>query len=484
MGKTAVLEEYSTVFVETGSNWFKIIEAEQSAKGLCVSKICLERFEDIGSGLSQSIAAAFKKHKFSNIPVISCVPRQMVNIRMLELPSMDPDEISDMVGFQAGKQTPYSKDEVAFDYKMLESDRDGYTRVLLAIVQRSVLRQRYSLLEEAGIEVARMSVSSEGVLNWYEQAAKGEQQAPGASVLVDIDSTYSDFMVILRGAPVYTRSILIGADQLRANFDSMKDEFLLEIKRSLDVCRGEYSDMDIGGMLLTGAAANIAGLSDFIAGNLSFSVRNRDCLHDVQKMPAQPSMSQYPTVSLTPLIGMAFAVERLEFNLVPDSVKLRKELVEKARNLTAFGILVMFLMICASTLIVAKLFYKEARLKALTQLVVDTDAPAREVKRQMEIIKVVKKRSEPEFAMINIISEIHLCVPAGTFLEEIDINVGSATVRLIGSSEERTDVRVLVGNLEKSNLFISAKSGPTTQDSKTNRFVFDVTCLLEKKNDA
>ena len=225
MGKTAVLGEYSTVFVETGSNWFKIIEAEQLAKGLCVSKICLERFEDIGSGLSQSIAAAFKKHKFSNIPVISCVPRQMVNIRMLELPSMDPDEISDMVGFQAGKQTPYSKDEVAFDYKMLESDRDGYTRVLLAIVQRSVLRQRYSLLEEAGIEVARMSVSSEGVLNWYEQAAKGEQQAPGASVLVDIDSTYWLYLQghrMARQLPDLVQQMRV-LPQVRLQSDSRRD---------------------------------------------------------------------------------------------------------------------------------------------------------------------------------------------------------------------------------------------------------------------
>ncbi len=484
MAKKLISGEFSTVFVETGSNWFKIIEAEQSAKGLRVSRVHLEKFEDIGRGLSQSIAAAFKKKKFSKTPVVSCIPRQMVNIRMLELPSTDTDEIVDMVGFQAGKQTPYSKDEIAFDYKMLASARDGYTRVLLAIVQRSVLRQRFSILEEAGLEIARMSVSSEGVLSWYEQSVKSEQTAPGATVLLDIDSTYSDFMVISRGVPVFTRSILIGADQLTGNFDVAKDEFLQEINRSMDACRGESSELEIGSMVLSGAAPQIAGLSEHLAGQLGFSVKNRDCLHDVSKMPAQPVMSEYPTVSLTSLMGMASAPDQLEFNMIPDSVKLRKELVEKAQNLTSFGILVMTLMICASTLIVAKLFYKEARLKTLKHLVGKTDSHASEVDRQEAIIDVVDKRSDPTFAVINILSEVHVCVPDGTVLEEIEVKTGDATVRLRGSALARADVRTLVAHLERSKLFINAKSESESRDPKTRRVVFDVVCLLEKKPDA
>lgn len=480
MAKQSKGSYYSTVFVEIGGNWFKIIEAEQTGKGLLVSRMCLQRFESADSSLSQAIAAAYKKSKFPAVPVISCIPRQMVNIRILELPSTDMDEIDDMVGFQASKQTPYSKEEITYDYKVLGGSREGYTRVLLAIVQRSVLRQRFSILEEAGVDIESMSVSSEGVLNWYEHAVQQEQKAPGATVLVDIDSTYSDFMVTSPKGPVFSRSILIGADQLLDTAgEQAREEFLQELERSMDICRGESPDMDLGNMLLAGAGPAIKGLNDFLGKGLGIPVKNRDCLHDIAKMPAQPSLKapEYAAVSITALAGMAMAPDNLEFHLVPNSVRLRKELVEKARSLTAFGIIIMFLMLCASMLIIAKVSYKESRLAELKALVQKTDPHVREIARQMEIVNVVEKRGEPEFAMVNLFSEIHACVPSDTYFEEITIDSGEATVRLVGSSSSRQDVRTLVGQLEKSELFVNVQSGAVAR--KNDRFMFDVTCSLE-----
>ena len=182
------------VVVEIGSDWFKIIQAESSRTGLTLSRVHVEKFGAVGSVLARGIAGAYKKHRFARIPVLACLPRQMANIRVIDLPSTQPAEITDMVDLQAAKQTPYSREEIVFDYRIVGGGREGYTRVMLAIVQRSVLRQRFSLLEEAGLEVEGMSISSEGVFNWARR-----EVAPTDSdtvAILDVDSFYADFIVI------------------------------------------------------------------------------------------------------------------------------------------------------------------------------------------------------------------------------------------------------------------------------------------------
>ena len=149
-----------SVIVEIGNDWLKMMQSAPSRGGVAVSKLCVENFGSSGADLAKLISRSIKQYKFSRMPVIACLPRQAVNLRMLELPSTDPHEIADMVDLQVGKQTPYSKDEIVSDYKILGSGRSGYSRVMLVIVQRGVLRQRFSVLEEAGVEVQRMSVSS------------------------------------------------------------------------------------------------------------------------------------------------------------------------------------------------------------------------------------------------------------------------------------------------------------------------------------
>jgi len=155
------------VAVEIGSDWLKIVQAEPGRRGVGVSKITLEPFDPAASTstLAQMLANALRRERFAKVPVTAILPRQMVNVRMLELPSTDFDEIHDMVDLQIGKQTPYSRDEIVSGYRLVRSVREGYSRVLLAIIQRTTLRQRYHVFEEAGVEVDRMTVSTEGVVN-------------------------------------------------------------------------------------------------------------------------------------------------------------------------------------------------------------------------------------------------------------------------------------------------------------------------------
>jgi Tfp pilus assembly PilM family ATPase/Tfp pilus assembly protein PilN len=472
------------VIIEIGNDWLKIVQTEPSRKGLAISRIHLEKFDSFGRNLSQAIVGAFKKQGFDKLPVIACLPRQLVNIRMLELPSTDADEIASMADIQVAKQTPYSRDEIVFDYKIMEGGRTGYTKVMMAIVQDSVVRDRFHILEDAGIEVERMTVSTEGLLNWYAWGLMVSGDAAGTVAMLDVDSFYSDFMVVTDGALISTRSILMGTNQLIGAEPESLNKFALEVKRCRESCQGESPSLNIGRVFLTGAGPNIKDINNTLKDALSIPVISKDSMQLVTKMPKTVSMTDpaYRGVSLTGIVGAGIATSDLEFNLTPDSVKLRKSLEDNARTLTVLGMLVMAVLVSFSVYGTSILYLKKGRALELKTELNRTERSAHEIVAKQEIFNEVKKRQDSTYSMVSILSEIHGCLPSNVFLDSLDVNVAADKdqVRLIGTGATSADVSALIKNLEQSHLLKDAKEeGARVKDKTSGKYSFKAVCSLE-----
>lgn len=473
------------VVAEIGSEWLKLVQFGSSGRGLAISKLHLQKFESVTGELTESLAAILKEQKFASLPVIACLPRQMVNVRMLDLPSTEPSEITDMVDLQAAKQTPYSKEEILCDHRIISSGREGYTRVMLAIVQRSLLRQRYAALEEAGLEIERMSVTSEGLLNWYTRGGAGRaagsaDQGSGATVLLDIDSGYADFSVISGDALIFTRSIMIGADQLLAEFDEYKDRFVREVKRSIELCRSESGSVSLGRLVLSGA--KIGQLAAGLGDALDLPVESADSLACISKKPSTPDLQsgEYGAVSLTALTGAALAPNMLEFDLVPDIVRMRKALVARARRLSLFVILAVAAMISASILATVKVFLTEKRLESLGKQFDAIQPGVVRIERMQELIKVVRERQDTKFAAISLMAEIQGLVSGDLYFDALDIDREGEKVSLNGSAGSTRDIRTLVDKLRQSPLFEDVRqTGAEVLDRRSGRYKFEVGCILE-----
>ncbi|MCK5849373.1 MAG: pilus assembly protein PilM [Kiritimatiellae bacterium] len=468
----------TSVIIEIGSDWLKIIQAEPHSKGPVISRVHLEKISADSAGLSQTISAALKKGRFARIPVIGCLPRQAVNVRMMELPSTDHDEIADMVDLQIGKLTPYSKDEIVSDYRIVGSGRAGYTRAMLNIVQRSVIRDRFYLLEEAGVEVARMSTSSEGLSVWCGRALGQDSTV----AVLDVDSSYSDLTVMVNGVLVFTKSIKLGANILLREFDRWKEELCLEVRRSLETCQGELPGVRVSKLFVAGAGRNIKGLADYLSTQLSLPVKTIDSLKVARKVPKKPALSdaKYASASLTPLMGMALDPGGLEFNLVPDSVMSRRNLEKKAKSLTVLSMLVMSTMVFASVYTAVRLHFHGNIQDSLNTELSDTRPRVKNLKKMNELIGVINSRKDRSFSAVNIFAVLHPLVPEGMTFDSIklDMTKNVEQVSLDGLAELNPSIRTLVKNLEQSNVFADVK-----QVTKMERkmFRFQIICSLEKK---
>ena len=203
------------VVVEIGNDWLKILEYNPAQRGGLVMRASLVKLVQIKEPVTIALAKAFKNLKLSKQDVIVCIPRHLVTIRILEFPSTDPKEINDMVTLQVGKQTPYSREEIIFSYRPIYVEREGYTKVMLVIARKNIVNARVESLQKAGIEVGKVAVSSEGAYHWFNVSYSSEVTVSSDGIiLLEIDSNYSDFIVIHKGQFSYTRNILIGANHL------------------------------------------------------------------------------------------------------------------------------------------------------------------------------------------------------------------------------------------------------------------------------
>ena len=65
--------------------------------------------------ISKNLLALVKELKIKKPRYVLCVGTQLVITKNIEVPSADPKEISKIINLQAGRHTPYSREEVIVD---------------------------------------------------------------------------------------------------------------------------------------------------------------------------------------------------------------------------------------------------------------------------------------------------------------------------------------------------------------------------------
>ncbi len=467
-----------TLVVEIGSDQVKLVEARPARGGGELSKIYVRRFERLDSTVVRDLAADFKKLRVGNGPVIGCLPRQALNVRILEVPSTDSDEIADMIELQIGKQTPYPRDEIVAAHRTLGAGREGYTRILLILVQKSLMNQRFRLLEEAGLEVTGMSVSSEGIINWCRLFEKPDKSGQ-ATALLDIDASCSELAVMSGGYLVFTKSILVGASQLREDSVKWREKLFQEVTQALEAYD---SDRHGGGtparMIVTGAGADAEDLQETLAKRSGIAAEGAKSLRSTTKGRGLPNLDEgdYADASLTAVVGMALAPKKLEFNLVPEPVEMRRNLVAKARGLTRTGIL---LMLAASLASVISADALQKRVKYVSELrgeYVTAESDAREVRRKRAMAKRVVAIFDNTRAPVAVLKEMNMLTPRYVWWNQLTIEEMGRRVVLKGFATSIGYVNQLRESLRSSKIMPPRENAidPGTLDPRTRDVKFHI----------
>lgn len=460
--------------IEPGAEWFKMVELTRTHQEVKIGRVIVRRTSEIEPLLGPDFLKSLGAGELAKEPVVICLPRQSVNVRLFDLPSGDPQEIADMVDLQIARQTPYSRDEIVFDYRVFRSEKDGYTRVMLVIAQTGVVRQKYRFVEDAGLSVRLVTTTTDG---WIAALQDGKlaisPRSAGATVFLEIDHGASDLVILNQGVPLFSRSLSVGLIQLTSGDEHIRDKAVQEIVMALETFRNEMPAISVGSLALPGGAGKNPAITRQLEQALGLEIISL-------QIPALEGVgvgADAEALALTGVVGAAIAPEMIQIDLTPETVRLRKSVMIKARQVTIMAILIMAVVGLVSLVVASRLNRKQVYLDELNGMIRQTTADADRIEAMRRKVTVVAERMAINMIPARVLAELVGLAPDTMAFTSIQISEASQLV-CRGTAETVADTVRLVNSMEASPLFQNVKSTRTAGKDRTE---FEIACDVEKK---
>ncbi len=392
------------------------------------------------------IRGIFESLKIPFGPVRLNIPRHLVTVRFLKLPSTDDGEIKKMARIESFKYVPYADEETISGYRIIEKQDDGYSRIMIAVAQADTALKKTELLKRASLSVEFISLGSETLLLWYLAARE-----PGDSLdvlLVNIDAEHIDIDVVLAGRLVFTRGV-----SYTSAFPISTEKILEQINLSIVAYRKE-SPKPLDKVILSGIPAR----SDKIKTILSDSVHAPIEIFDQMKNVPRSSDAhlELEEASFIELLGLSLKLDKAEINLLPeaDMEVQRLEIVKK--NITTGLIVSALIIFIAFGVVLKKLHDKEAYLSYVDSEIGKISGEVKTARTMAKEIEIVTSKIAERPLAIDLVSEIFKITPRGITLTMMEYESHKA-VTLRGSAANLSDVFKYVTILENSPYFADVK---------------------------
>jgi len=471
------------VALESSGEYLKLAVVESTPRGKKLSRL-LARTVVLQDDLSVLLRSVVEEGLIpADSRVLISIPRNLVTVRNLQLPTTDPKELREMVNLQAVKQTPFLKDEIIADYQIVRSGIEGYTDVILVTTHRSVPNSSLKTLDDAGLQAEGIRLSTQGVLSAFLAMGgiAGEDRA-ATLAMVDVDSNFCDFMVVAGGQISFTKAISVGPVKLLMGGEIEIQKFTEEIQRAIEIYGNEGIGGKISKIVLSGAEIDLENLMSRLGDALQIPVEQwllSKTSRGVPEIMDAPENCK-GALSYSSVVGLAWNPRGAKIDLTPPEVRLRESLARKGKSLTAIGISVILLLTAVTVLVSQKLYARKEYLSELREEVAQTDKYAGEVEAMRKKIRLIGDATGFQNSSLEILSVLHRTLPPDVYLKSVTFEDGSYLV-LQGVSEKMSAVFGLLSTLEKQPQFHHVKTKHITRSARKGgqeEINFEMTCLL------
>jgi len=430
--------------------------------------------------ITKSIQSSLTSLRLSSPEVIIIIPSHATIAKNIEIPSLSEEEIREIVDLQAGRHTPYSREEIIIDYINIGAYRENYTKILLIIVTLNVIRRQIDILEKANLKVEKVYFSPELITSFCSSALKLNKEAT-VETIVHVDAHFTDFVTITKGGVIFVRSIPIGRQHLFSEKERYQSRFAEEVKKSLETYQAE----DIGPLpeeiILTGSAQEGEELQDLLSQMLFMPVK---FFHYLEHAPmASQELKKSLAAgqdSFLDVIAPLINPDRVQINLIPEEVKLRKKFEEKSKDLVTSGVYVMIILAMLCVSLISSIFFKSSYLENLS----DKYEPMIEVSKRLENnfsqIRTIKRALKNRNMALDVLAELYDLIPADIQLSSIKFTL-QGNFSIEGNSRTMGTVFSFIGDMEESEIFKKVESRRTTKRRVDDREIvdFEIICILE-----
>jgi type IV pilus assembly protein PilM len=220
--------------LDIGTSAIRLCELAQTKAGYQLTKYHQQEYnsdpalseEERRAARLQALQTLLKESKVSTKKVVFGVPGQSVFTRTRTLPPVPEYKVAQIVRYEIQQQIPFSLDQIALDYQVLERTDTGGYEVMMAAIKTDVVDKHIEVLKAAKRSVASVDVCPLASYNWLKRA--GEFGDGGDCVaLIDIGATTTDIVVEREGKFRFTRPLNVGGNDITR---AVGDAFSLDFK--------------------------------------------------------------------------------------------------------------------------------------------------------------------------------------------------------------------------------------------------------------
>ena len=479
--------ERTIVALEFSGEWLKLAQVAVSEKGKRLVRLVAKPvvFQEEQSKILIDLV---KEGIIStDSEVFFSIPRNLVTVRNLQLPTTDLDELKEMINLQAAKQTPYSTDQIISDFQVIGSSQEGYTDVLLVTTHRSVPYRCLKTLDDARLKAEGIQLGSQGVLNSFSMIQGSLDETSGPIALVDIDSSFADFMVIHNGQISFSKALSIGPAKLVVGQEKENEKFLEEIERAVDIYENERIGRRITKLVIAGAEIELMHLIPSLKEKLHLPVEKVSLIDNILEASevADLPREQRASMSFAAVFGLAWDPDGAKIDLTPQEFRTKRALEDKGKTVMLMGILVILILTAITAFVSQKIFTKKQYIEQVRQEVLQTQQGADEVEALKKKIRIIRGATGLQNSSLEILSVLHRITPLGIYLTSITFQENSHVI-LKGVAQKMSTVLDFHSSLEEQPNFQDVKTKNLTKSGnkrKKREILFEITCPLTKKNE-
>jgi len=434
--------------------------------------------------ISKAIQDSVSGFKANRVDIIDIIPSHLIITKNIEIPSTQENEIKEIVRLQAGRHTPYSREEIIIDYIEIGTYRHSYTKILLVIVAKNLVKRHNEIFEKAGFKLDKVLLVSECLAYSITKALRLEAENIPTNI-VYVDDSFTDFSVILKNRVIFIRSIPIGMTQLKSEKEIYEKRFVDEIKKSLEAYLGEDIEKIPNMLVLTGAEDKLRGIEILLNNTLHLPVKLWTYFENVnisEKAYKQASMAK--SVSFLDVVASVLNCAEMKINLIPEEVKVRKSIEERGRDLIKTGVFILTIFILAFFILICRIIFEGEYLKNLNSRYAILDKEADKLEKYFVRIGAVKNYITKRGSSLDVLAELHSITPLDIELSEVRYD-DQGKISVKGTAGAMSSVFSFVDNMDKSKYFEAAKSKYTTKRKEGAKDLtdFEIAASIKRQED-
>ncbi|MBI3324652.1 MAG: pilus assembly protein PilM [Candidatus Omnitrophica bacterium] len=474
-------EPSGSTVISIDGRWLKLLHAAGRGGSKTVTALLAKPLEGVSDEeLTAWLKDACQAKNLQPASVLVANPSHLTTTRLFAVPSVDPKEIQDIVELQAEKHTPYAKEEILTDFRMIETDRTGYSRVLLVISHQDIVHRGLRVVEAMGWVLDRVGFELEGLVNWCRVSQHGMSEEGGALV-AEVDADTTTLAILQQGRPYFHRNLSIGAVALSVDAADGAAKLLGEVQRSLESFEAEGLDIHIAGIVLTGQAGRFPELKERLKQGLELPVVVEEPFGHATLAEGTAEGLEAP-VSFVSLLGLALRPS--EVDLTPKALKLHRAFEARAQTLVGLGCQLIGALLLVSCLVIGKAQKQERYRALLRQERQQAMSQAGELEDVLERLRLVKGWIEDRNQLLGAVVELNRQTPTAVRWHSLTFTRGEQ-VTLKGVSEEMPKVFELAATLKESSRFSNIEARRVAkQKGEQHNTDFELVCSLASSEKA